>query len=556
MLGGGTCPADGSTGMTFIQEAKMANRLHSMLEIGYNCTSGITVVQEKLRQCQAAFALARVPTSPPTSTTNRERSHGNSDAPSRATSVQCGEKEGTRIYHRLALPPAHAIPDALEENTEFLLTWSSAFVFQTRLPKIGKSKPWLDGTLNSEYGKEFIEKEAPMARFKLPKACKNAAKFEGLTTNKADYLPHQQVKEQMMRPVNTYAVDSGLEFSGTSAYAAQFGPKEATYQRVKASNKYEPNLGEFYGTTTYGGAFAENKVPTRVARIEQPNHIQVETAPYEGHSVYKDNYTEHVSVQREIGVPRPSGITKPEGKFDGQSMYNANYVAKEVSVREQIKPQEGPSDRLGWCGGIPASEYGGQFVDKETPHFKVAKPARRANILGTGSFDGLTTSKQDYLTPQLDKGGIIRPTHSLELYKLPFNGESTYADQYVSKSSSYVRVLPDRQYVPNISSFDGDTTNKVAYKDFGTVPVYRGKAKVSAAFTKDGRQGFEGVSTYKDNFASMPAVTRTKPVIRASQPLREGQLDGVTTYNQDFKEKEIPQRVAYCRDGDSSGEED
>eukprot|EP00798_Chlamydomonas_sp_ICE-L_P012606 gene12606-15832_t len=416
-----------------------------------------------------------------------------------------------------------------------------------------KPQPWLEGTLGTEYNKQFFEKEVPQDSAKPKAAPKNNAKFDGTTTNQADYVPHQVAREPMVMPTHSQAVE-GLPFQGNSAYAAEFGPKEVAYHRVKPNTGYEPNKGEFYGKTTYNGDFLENQVPVLVGRIKQPNSLKTSSGPFEGASVYKDNFGKPLAVKRESCAPKAQPLAK--GKFDGETMYTASYVPKEVAVPEQVRPKDArPMSQQGWYGGLPGTEYGGQFFNKETPHVEPVKATRGGNILGKGPFDGSTTNKADYTafqTPMKDR--MIRPNNAIEMEKLPFNGESTYAGQYVSKDVPYARVKASNAYVPNGAAFDGTTTSKVAYRDFGMVPTYRGKPQRSTAF--DSKNPFEGQSTYNANYAKMPSVPRTKAKGMAAQPLRTGPFDGVTTYRGDFVEKEIPAKEPDCRECDSCEEEE
>lgn len=416
-----------------------------------------------------------------------------------------------------------------------------------------KPQPWVEGTLNSEYRNQFIEKEVPTDYAQKPKATvKPNAKFDGMTTNKADYVPFQVGREQMIKPVHSQAVE-GLPFSGTSAYASEYGPKEVAYQRVKPSNAFEPNKGEFYGTTTHKQDFQENQVPVAARIIMQPNSLKTGGHPFEGNSIYKDNFTKHVAVPREMVKRAEQPLAK--GKFEGDTMYNTSYIPKEVCVPEQFRPQDArPMSRGGWYGGIPSTEYGGQFLNKETPYAEPVKPVKGGE-LWKGAFDGTTTNKADYVqysTPMKDR--MIKPSHAIESEKLPFTGQSTYQGQYIPKDVPYARVKPNNAFQPNKAPFDASTTHKAAFADYGVVPSYRGKPQRST-FGKESKP-FEGESTYKTNFSKMPQVPREKVKVLQAQALRTGPFDGTTTYKVDYVEKEIPERGPDCRECDSCEEDE
>ncbi len=58
----------------------------------------------------------------------------------------------------------------------------------------------------------------------------------------------------------------------------------------------------------------------------------------------------------------------PKGDFDANTMYTTSFVPKEVKRAEAVRPKDaGAHGSAGWYGGVPSTEYRGQFLNKETP---------------------------------------------------------------------------------------------------------------------------------------------------------------------------------------------
>lgn len=395
-----------------------------------------------------------------------------------------------------------------------------------------KSLPWLDGTLNTEYRNEFIDKEVPVQKV-VPKQelIKSNAPFDGATTYGGDFKQFQTARPNLMKPVDSQHVTGG-EFNADSTYKQQFVPKAVPYERVRARPGAPPNTGEFYGNTTYGGDFVPRGVPQPAKLVVRTSHME-RPGPFEGESNYKSNFTKMPMAKREPMAARTGGDIMPKGAFDDGTSYRTNYVPKEVGRAVQCRPQDaGPVNQGDWDG---TTEYRNQFIDKDVSAAKMVRPDRGGDVLPRGPLDASTTYGGDFKQFATAPAKAMRPVDATHAQNHPFDGTSTYANSFIPKAVPYSRVKAKNAFEPNKAPFEGDTTHKAAFQAYAMVPAHRGGP------TRTPREShpFEGQSSYKSDFTKMPGgpAKMSKP---QSDRIATGPFDGTTTYRNDFVEKEIP----------------
>ncbi|GAX77971.1 hypothetical protein CEUSTIGMA_g5413.t1 [Chlamydomonas eustigma] len=405
-----------------------------------------------------------------------------------------------------------------------------------------KSGPWLDGTLNTEYRNEFIDKEVPVQRA----TAKNSeyptnprATFDPSTTYGGDFKAFQVPRQAAAQQPNSQGVE-GLPFEGNSSYRDQYGAKAVPYNRVKPPTDYQPNKGEFNSGTTYGGDFVPRGVPQPARLITRVNNMEP-SGPFEGQSLYKTTFTKMPNSKREPVARAEGGTILPKGAFDDGTIYRSNYVPKEIHMPAQYRPVDsGPINEREWFQA-PSTEYRGQFFDKEVPRNAAAAPMRGGNILPTGPLDTSTTYGGDFKLFATGRQAPIRPITSVDPQKVPFEGKSSYTDAFFPKAVPYSRIRPVTSYEPNKAKFDPSTTHNAAFQAHKVVPTFRGGAPVTSLMRET--HPFEGKSTYRGDFTKMPGGLRAATVGRSNEAIRSGPFDGTTTYRVDFIEKEIPARV-------------
>jgi len=99
-------------------------------------------------------------------------------------------------------------------------------------------------------------------------------------------------------------------------------------------------------------------------------------------------------------------------------------------------------------------------------------------------LDDMTTQKHDYIEwPLQDR--YVRPNDYIPNC-LPFEGDTTYHDNYQPKSSRVERYQRPK-YIPNTSKLDGTTTNKTDYDRKYGLPSESCKPKYNYTCDPDDR---------------------------------------------------------------------
>mmetsp|Transcript_20059 Transcript_20059/g.55839 ORF Transcript_20059/g.55839 Transcript_20059/m.55839 type:complete len:548 (-) Transcript_20059:407-2050(-) len=415
-----------------------------------------------------------------------------------------------------------------------------------------RKAPWMEGTLDTTYRENYVEKEIPRetARPREPLFKDPTFPFDGTTTMNADYKPFQVQREGPIRPANTIMKDNA-PFSGDSMYKADYGPKEAKYERVRPRNAYQPNPEPFDGTTTQKTDYQARGVPAPPPPATKASNFPVSPGPFEGTSVYKDTYQRWPASKREPAPAAKASNIMSGGSFDGTTMYRTNYVPMEIGKREACRPQDAnPQVGPRHYDEIPSSEYKSTFVGKDVPS-PMPRSVRPAHFQQPSApFDGTTTNKTDFVPYQVPAEGAraARPQPALHVEKQPFQGQSTYRDTFIPRDAPYRRVKPDNSFQPNPARFDDTTTHKTTFVPFA-VPATRGPLAPQSTLDKE-KHPFEGQTTYKDDYRKMPGGLRADRKITKGGQFESGPFDGTTTYRRDFDEKEIPRQPARRPDED------
>ncbi|GAX77926.1 hypothetical protein CEUSTIGMA_g5368.t1 [Chlamydomonas eustigma] len=417
-----------------------------------------------------------------------------------------------------------------------------------------KSGPWLEGTLNSEYRKEFLEKEVPLSTksfkpLELPKV--PGAKFDANTTYEGDFTLIHPARRAPIRPRHSQAVEN-LRFEGVSAYQSQFEYKGIPYERVKAPSVYEPTQAPLSTDTTYTGDYAVRAVPLPPSMIKRGSNLEL-GGKFDAQSMYKATFVNLPPAKRDPALPVPGGQVVPQGSFDAGTVYRSHFLPMESSRPAQFKPTDaGAMNNTNW-DGENLTEYKGQFMNKGIRANPAAKPLTSSEVIPMGRLDTSTTYGGDFKQKAIGRIPPIRPDNAIKPETLPFNGRSSYADSFLPKVVPYERVRASLSFEPSLAKFDETTTSGEAYRAYQNVPGYRGVPRMGG-IKKDEQGIFDGRSTYKQDFMQLPgerAVPKPPPVA----VLPDASFDGTTIYRADFVEKELPVRPAPCVECDSEGEE-
>ena len=81
----------------------------------------------------------------------------------------------------------------------------------------------------------------------------------------------------------------------------------------------------------------------------------------------------------------------------------------------------------------PTTEYGATYMNKEIPVNPPARPMRGGEVMPTGPLDTSTTYGGDFKQYATGRQAPVRPSNSMQADKVPFEGSSTYQNQYIAK---------------------------------------------------------------------------------------------------------------------------
>ncbi|KAF5841944.1 hypothetical protein DUNSADRAFT_10115 [Dunaliella salina] len=290
------------------------------------------------------------------------------------------------------------------------------------LPKTERRKPccknrkvpWMPGTLDTTYRENFVEKEIPREspRPREPQLKDPSLPFDGTTTMKTDYRPFQVPREGPIRPANTIVKDN-VPFSGESMYKGDFGPKEAKYERVRPMNAYQPNPEPF---------------DAPMPRSVRPPQAQDPPAPFDGTTTNKADFIPYQIPAPGARAARPQPALQVEKlPFQGQSTYRDTFIPGDAPYR-RVKPD-----------------------NTYQPN-----PAR---------FDDTTTNKATYVPFSVPATrGPIAPQSALDKEKHPFEGQSTYKDDFRKMPGGLRaerKIAQGGQF--ESGPFDGTTTYRKDY---------------------------------------------------------------------------------------------
>lgn len=430
---------------------------------------------------------------------------------------------------------------------------------------MAKSGPWQDGTLQTEYRKEYYEKDAPQERSMPSPIIRRGAlhtsdaAFDASTTYKNTYPVHtQQPRTQPFKP--QAGQKENQPFNAWSTYKDDYPAKEvAPYAMVKPKHSIAASPSPFVDATTHKADYPNWGAvpPARASVAGRAVSVAHGSAPFEGLSSYKNDYLQWANSPRPAAaVPvRGANAALPQGPFDATTSYNQEFVAKPVDPPQRFKPENSHAVSPGWYNGtLPGTEYRRQYEQKEGP------PATRAHATTGPSGNVLQTTGP--FTGDTTYGGAYRPNTAPDYVRAkkpadnavqtgPFDGQTTYNADYLKKQAGAHQapalVKPVSTFRPSSARFDDTTTNRASYQNHGQIPVYRGGPQRQSNIDNGGR--FEGMSTYKNDFLKWQGgerATAGKPNHTGSRGLgMQGPFDGSTTYKDHFVPKTFDRAKNY-----------
>lgn len=196
---------------------------------------------------------------------------------------------------------------------------------------------YLDGTLNTEYLDRYPEKERlrslPAAQ---PGYVPSLAKFDGRTTNRADYTGKQA---KMIRPTKKDDPMPDAPFYGDTTYSGAYQGKN-TVPSLAAKKAYDPYSAPFEGISSHTADYKNWPADPRTGFSPK---YSLTTAPFNGTSTYKDAFDKKQAPPHQPRQPAPM---LQSNNIPASTTYAGDFVPKPF-----IKRAQGPCCD---CKGHPA----------------------------------------------------------------------------------------------------------------------------------------------------------------------------------------------------------
>ncbi|KAJ3272145.1 hypothetical protein HDV01_005910 [Terramyces sp. JEL0728] len=230
------------------------------------------------------------------------------------------------------------------------------------------------------------------------------------------------------------------------------------YQIVKPT--YQPNNAKLESLTTQRDNYQPWPGVSPPKRRQQPKW-QSTSGAFDGSTTTKRDYVEMVLPAKYVRKQQP--YVKSDEKMDGISTQEADYKPWQVSSiptrRKTIPaPARGAEDR------DFKSTTDASYVAHE-PCRELVKAPQNLTTDNSSKFEGSSTAKDAFkawqIPPRYQRHRAMYAPSTAE-----FNGDTTYSNTYVPKTAErYIHPTPT--YVPNLTKFDGKSTNKSDYMSPG-----------------------------------------------------------------------------------------
>ena len=228
-----------------------------------------------------------------------------------------------------------------------------------------------------------------------------AGRFEGVTTNNADFRGEAVERTAPMRPKDS-PIKSGRFYGTTEAQKAFVEyPVEAPKPRAKAV--YKPNNLPFEGNTEAQRAFTPKKAER--TRAVRPKSRERPTAKFDAHTTAQGDFVKHpVQKRQPVKVVRAGRVNG--GKFYGETEANAAFKEYQVVPPAQREPEKWKPSGLKFHG---TSENHAQFTDKEAQRAVATRMQDNLRVDSRAKFNEHTTARDDFQRYRVERQRPIRP---------------------------------------------------------------------------------------------------------------------------------------------------
>lgn len=389
------------------------------------------------------------------------------------TSKEYNEK-GIHLRRNMK-PIAQALPDQLFQGMSV-----NAADFQGRQGTPTKSfKPanQIDESadnrdFNSEARRRFQNHgyQAPRASMKPEGHSLTDEKFDGVTTNQADYIETNGLPARAIRPSGTTIAEPGKKFEGTSQYSSHFtGDAAQPVRSMKPDSSFQ-SAGKFISNTTNRDQFQSwNSKPAELVKPIDARRAAVESRDFqtEASNVFNDKGN---NTRKSL---KPERSSLPDQRFEGESVATADYKDWQSAPAEILRPKYVNVQKKDDRDFLSEHERRFGAYNYQAPP-RTMRPENKP--VASGNFDSSTTNKSAFDWKNGKPATPIRNSTSTlgNNGKKPFEGTSQYTSNFTGESFPPVRSIIPESNQQQLAPFEGTSEYRGGYKPF----IYRAEAPV------------------------------------------------------------------------------
>ncbi|XP_055956712.1 uncharacterized protein LOC130012554 [Patella vulgata] len=423
----------------------------------------------------------------------------------------------------------------------------------------------------SGYGASFQEYDLkPRQSLKKVEYVAPEGKFEGETTSKLDYQHQPPSKRTKIIPVESFP-KSHDPFAPNTGYQETYVRHQVAAKILREKEQYVPPTVPLESVTTNKQDYQSVAAPKRTGFGPTKEPFRSD-APFDGNTTARGDYkqwavdkalikrqdtyvksndpmdlqtTSNISyrgepIRKRSGKrPRSSNTLKYDGKFHGESIYRDSFTQQELPAKEVYKKQQYVPPLTRFEGETTSRvDFGIQPLSK-TKNFKTTESALRSSapmiadsiykdsfaqppvtarpkrdpqvyIPSSVPFEGISTSRSDFLGNAGEKRVPYRPTKEAFQSNARFDGTTTFSSDFKGAlgGGRPQRILRET-YQANTAPFDGSTTSRDAFTGQKGVKPRSFKPSVDS-FLKS-TEKFDGSSTYRGSFETGQSTNWSGP---------------------------------------------
>ncbi|NXN84245.1 SAXO2 protein, partial [Bombycilla garrulus] len=248
-------------------------------------------------------------------------------------------------------------------------------------------------------------------------------RFGNPSTFQDDYIPRQGNPAQSCKPCDTKLPEG--PFDANTIHRTAYVPHEMGPLFVRPREEYKPSDQPFEDLTTHHRDF--QGIPGEQAKSCKPESRKLGSdVPFKGTTEFQDRYQPYLVTAPELHKPKE--YVPPTDRMDLKSTNRLDYIRHRVAPRAPIKPAPGRKSTGSFQGKTttkedyqPWSICPRGLIKKEQ---EIQKP--------TGRFSSLTTFRSHYIPHQANPAQSCKPVHTVAT-SVPFKDETLYRTEYTPK---------------------------------------------------------------------------------------------------------------------------